>query len=152
MIGKAGTRSSSDRTKTEPTDVVLCLGIFCLIGVACRHLLRTTRVPYTVALLIIGIALGCLGLLLHSPSCLPHRFLFSLLSTFALQLGYVESVAWNELSWMNSSYSKQIPKAAMQQWKLFSCSTTEILNETELAFRLASLSWILLSLCSLHLA
>ncbi|XP_031387662.1 sodium/hydrogen exchanger 7-like isoform X2 [Punica granatum] len=46
---------------TAPTDVLLCVGVFCVIGVACRHLLGSTRVPYTVALLILSIAIGCLG-------------------------------------------------------------------------------------------
>jgi CHASE2 domain-containing sensor protein len=40
---------------------VLFFGLSLLLGIACRHLLRGTRVPYTVALLVVGIALGSLG-------------------------------------------------------------------------------------------
>jgi hypothetical protein len=32
-----------------------------VLGIASRHLLRGTRVPYTVALLVLGVALGSLG-------------------------------------------------------------------------------------------
>lgn len=46
----------------NPTDAVVFFGICLVLGIASRHLLRGTRVPYTVALLIIGIALGSLGL------------------------------------------------------------------------------------------
>ncbi|KAF9677498.1 hypothetical protein SADUNF_Sadunf08G0114000 [Salix dunnii] len=35
-------------------------GLPLVLGIACRHMLRGTRVPYTVALLVIGIALGSL--------------------------------------------------------------------------------------------
>ncbi|XP_075659862.1 sodium/hydrogen exchanger 8-like isoform X3 [Castanea sativa] len=42
----------------NPTDAVLFFGISLVLGITCRHLLRGTRVPYTVALLILGIALG----------------------------------------------------------------------------------------------
>ncbi|XP_015957926.1 sodium/hydrogen exchanger 8 [Arachis duranensis] len=42
----------------NPSDAVVFFGISMVLGIACRHLLRGTRVPYTVALLIIGIALG----------------------------------------------------------------------------------------------
>lgn len=43
---------------SKPTDAVLFGGISLLIGVSCRTLLRRTSIPYTVVLLIIGIALG----------------------------------------------------------------------------------------------
>ncbi|XP_043695377.1 sodium/hydrogen exchanger 8 isoform X2 [Telopea speciosissima] len=42
----------------EPSDAVVFFGISLALGIASRHLLRGTRVPYTVALLIIGIGLG----------------------------------------------------------------------------------------------
>ncbi|KAK1553292.1 hypothetical protein Q3G72_032289 [Acer saccharum] len=44
----------------NPSDAVLFVGISLVLGIASRHLLRGTRVPYTVALLVIGIALGSL--------------------------------------------------------------------------------------------
>ncbi|KAJ4961188.1 hypothetical protein NE237_021098 [Protea cynaroides] len=44
-----------------PSDAVVFVGISLALGIASRHLLRGTRVPYTVALLIIGIGLGSLG-------------------------------------------------------------------------------------------
>lgn len=52
-----------ESTVTEdynPSDAVIFVGISLVLGIACRHLLRGTRVPYTVALLVIGIALGSL--------------------------------------------------------------------------------------------
>ncbi|KAH9794274.1 Sodium/hydrogen exchanger 7 [Citrus sinensis] len=55
---KSGGGSSS--SEGNPTDAVIFVGISLVLGIACRHLLRGTRVPYTVALLIIGIALGSL--------------------------------------------------------------------------------------------
>ncbi|XP_042484724.1 sodium/hydrogen exchanger 8-like [Macadamia integrifolia] len=45
----------------EPSDAVVFVGISLALGVASRHLLRGNGVPYTVALLIIGIALGSLA-------------------------------------------------------------------------------------------
>ncbi|KAB1216544.1 Sodium/hydrogen exchanger 7 [Morella rubra] len=47
--------SSSD---SNPTDAVIFVGLCLVLGIASRHLLRGTRVPYTVALLVCGIALG----------------------------------------------------------------------------------------------
>nr|ADK60916.1 plasma membrane Na+/H+ transporter [Distichlis spicata] len=44
----------------EPDDAVLFVGVSLVLGIASRHLLRGTRVPYTVALLVLGIALGSL--------------------------------------------------------------------------------------------
>nr|XP_043623199.1 sodium/hydrogen exchanger 8-like [Erigeron canadensis]XP_043623200.1 sodium/hydrogen exchanger 8-like [Erigeron canadensis]XP_043623201.1 sodium/hydrogen exchanger 8-like [Erigeron canadensis] len=44
----------------NPTDAVLFVGISLVLGIASRHLLRGTRVPYTVALLVLGIAMGSL--------------------------------------------------------------------------------------------
>ncbi|XP_050375031.1 sodium/hydrogen exchanger 8 isoform X3 [Argentina anserina] len=41
-----------------PSDAVAFVGLCLVLGIACRHLLRGTRVPYTVALLILGIAIG----------------------------------------------------------------------------------------------
>ncbi|XP_052204610.1 sodium/hydrogen exchanger 8 isoform X2 [Diospyros lotus] len=47
-----------ESSTSNPTDAVIFVGISLVLGIACRHLLRGTRVPYTVALLILGIALG----------------------------------------------------------------------------------------------
>ncbi|KAE8730062.1 Sodium/hydrogen exchanger 7 [Hibiscus syriacus] len=47
-------------SSSEPVDAVIFVGISLVLGIACRHLLRGTRVPYTVALLIIGLGLGSL--------------------------------------------------------------------------------------------
>lgn len=44
----------------EPDDAVLFVGVSLVVGIASRHLLRGTRVPYTVALLVLGVALGSL--------------------------------------------------------------------------------------------
>lgn len=48
----------------EPDDAVVFVGVSLVLGIASRHLLRGTRVPYTVALLILGVGLGSLGLYL----------------------------------------------------------------------------------------
>lgn len=47
--------------ESSPVDAVLFVGMSLVLGIASRHLLRGTRVPYTVALLVIGIALGSIG-------------------------------------------------------------------------------------------
>ncbi|VYS51781.1 unnamed protein product [Arabidopsis thaliana] len=52
--------SSSSKLESSPVDAVLFVGMSLVLGIASRHLLRGTRVPYTVALLVIGIALGSL--------------------------------------------------------------------------------------------
>ncbi|XP_020576651.1 sodium/hydrogen exchanger 7-like [Phalaenopsis equestris] len=49
-----------EETMGEPRDAVIFFGISLVLGIACRHILKGTRVPYTVALLICGIALGSL--------------------------------------------------------------------------------------------
>ncbi|KAM1085081.1 hypothetical protein ACFX13_011061 [Malus domestica] len=45
-------------SSSDPTNAVAFLGLCLVLGIACRHLLLGTRVPYTVALLILGIGLG----------------------------------------------------------------------------------------------
>lgn len=52
--------SSAASDEWNPTDTVLFFGLSLVLGIACRHMLRGTRVPYTVALLVIGIGLGSL--------------------------------------------------------------------------------------------
>ncbi|KAK4851483.1 hypothetical protein QYF36_015608 [Acer negundo] len=52
--------STGSEENGNPSDAVLFFGICLVLGIASRHLLRGTRVPYTVALLVIGIALGSL--------------------------------------------------------------------------------------------
>ncbi|KAM7484764.1 hypothetical protein LguiA_000773 [Lonicera macranthoides] len=47
-------------SSTNITDAVIFFGISLVLGIASRHLLRGTRVPYTVALLVCGIGLGSL--------------------------------------------------------------------------------------------
>ncbi|XP_048318425.2 sodium/hydrogen exchanger 8 isoform X2 [Ziziphus jujuba] len=56
ILEEEGSSSSS----SNPTDAVIFVGLCLVAGIACRHILRGTRVPYTVALLVIGIALGSL--------------------------------------------------------------------------------------------
>ncbi|CAN6828128.1 unnamed protein product [Brassica oleracea] len=58
---------SSSEGESTPVDAVLFVGMSLVLGIASMHLLRGTRVPYTVALVVIGIALGSLG----SISILP---------------------------------------------------------------------------------
>ncbi|XAR48001.1 hypothetical protein NMG60_11030667 [Bertholletia excelsa] len=47
-------------SSSNPTDAVIFVGLSLALGIACRQVLRGTRVPYTVALLILGTALGSL--------------------------------------------------------------------------------------------
>ncbi|KAI5677920.1 hypothetical protein M9H77_08870 [Catharanthus roseus] len=51
---------SSSTSSSNPTDAVIFFGFSLASGTACRHFLRSSKVPYTVALLILGIALGSL--------------------------------------------------------------------------------------------
>ncbi|XP_058108443.1 sodium/hydrogen exchanger 8-like isoform X1 [Magnolia sinica] len=46
--------------ENSPDNAVIFFGVSLVLGIASRHLLSGTRVPYTVALLILGIALGSL--------------------------------------------------------------------------------------------
>ncbi|KAJ3672840.1 hypothetical protein LUZ60_006214 [Juncus effusus] len=46
--------------EATPEDAVIFVGVSLVLGIASRHLLHGTRVPYTVALLILGIAMGSL--------------------------------------------------------------------------------------------
>nr|QOI16611.1 Na+/H+ antiporter [Zea mays] len=46
--------------EAEPDNAVLFVGVSLVLGIASRHLLRGTRVPYTGALLVLGVALGSL--------------------------------------------------------------------------------------------
>ncbi|XP_048554183.1 sodium/hydrogen exchanger 8-like isoform X1 [Triticum urartu] len=43
---------------SSPDDAVLFFGVSLVLGIGCRHLLRGTRVPYTAALLVLGVSLG----------------------------------------------------------------------------------------------
>ncbi|PNY10637.1 sodium/hydrogen exchanger 7-like protein [Trifolium pratense] len=52
--------SASSENHSNPSDAVIFFGLSLTLGIACRHFLRGTRVPYTVALLILGIVLGSL--------------------------------------------------------------------------------------------
>ena len=52
---------ASSPSSSNPTDAVIFVAICLVLGIACRQLLQGTKVPYTVALLILGIALGSLG-------------------------------------------------------------------------------------------
>ncbi|CAK9155850.1 unnamed protein product, partial [Ilex paraguariensis] len=52
--------SEEQSSSSNPTDAVIFVGISLVLGIACRHVLRGTRVPYTVALLVLGIGMGSL--------------------------------------------------------------------------------------------
>uniref|UniRef100_A0A5B7A4E3 Cyclic nucleotide-binding domain-containing protein n=1 Tax=Davidia involucrata TaxID=16924 RepID=A0A5B7A4E3_DAVIN len=52
--------SGEESSSSNPSDAVIFFGISLVLGIASRHVLRGTRVPYTVALLILGIGLGSL--------------------------------------------------------------------------------------------
>ncbi|KAI4308480.1 hypothetical protein L6164_031554 [Bauhinia variegata] len=57
--------SASASASSSPSDAVIFFGLSLAFGIACRHLLSGTRVPYTVALLILGLALGSLDYFTH---------------------------------------------------------------------------------------
>ncbi|XP_031491543.1 sodium/hydrogen exchanger 8 isoform X2 [Nymphaea colorata] len=50
-----------ENSSAGPEVAVIFAGVSLVLGIASRHLLRGTRVPYTVALLILGIALGAVA-------------------------------------------------------------------------------------------
>ncbi|XP_016537475.2 LOW QUALITY PROTEIN: sodium/hydrogen exchanger 8-like [Capsicum annuum] len=52
--------TTAESSGSDPTNAVIFVGISLLLGIACRHVLRGTRVPYSVALLVLGIGLGAL--------------------------------------------------------------------------------------------
>ncbi|KAF3430995.1 hypothetical protein FNV43_RR25725 [Rhamnella rubrinervis] len=54
-------------SSSNPTNAVIFVGLSLAVGIASRQLLRGTRVPYTVALLIVGVILGSLGVLSLAP-------------------------------------------------------------------------------------
>lgn len=56
-----------EEKSSNPSDGVIFVGICLVLGIASRQLLRGTRVPYTVALLILGIGLGSLGIIQLLP-------------------------------------------------------------------------------------
>ncbi|KAF8655896.1 hypothetical protein HU200_060850 [Digitaria exilis] len=75
----------------EPDDAVLFVGVSLVLGIASRHLLRGTRVPYTVALLVLGVALGSLGANIN-PDLLLAVFLPALLfeSSFSMEIHQIK--------------------------------------------------------------
>lgn len=51
---------AADTEAVGPQVAVLFVGVSLFVGMASRHLLKNTSIPYTVALLILGIGLGSL--------------------------------------------------------------------------------------------
>ena len=51
----------------SPEVALLFIGVSLALGALSRQLLRNTRVPYTVAILVIGVGLGALGMR-HLPA------------------------------------------------------------------------------------
>ncbi|KAJ0095731.1 hypothetical protein Patl1_15672 [Pistacia atlantica] len=108
ILGEESGSNSGSNESGNPTDAVIFVAISLVLGIASRHLLRGTRVPYTVALLVIGIALGSLeygtshrlgkigdGIRLWStidPDLLLAVFLPALLfeSSFAMELHQIK--------------------------------------------------------------
>ncbi|KAM0854259.1 hypothetical protein ACQ4PT_050537 [Festuca glaucescens] len=86
-------------TAGKPDDAVLFAGVSLKLGTVCRHLLCGTRVPYTIALLILGVALGSLGANIN-PDLLLAAFLPALLfeSAFSMdahQIKFTFPYDWN---------------------------------------------------------
>ncbi|XP_057996548.1 sodium/hydrogen exchanger 8 [Hevea brasiliensis] len=86
--------SSFPSENSNPTDAVIFFVLCLVLGVASRHALRGTRVPYTVALLAIGIALGSLGANID-PDILLAVFLPALLfeSSFSMEMHQIKPCA-----------------------------------------------------------
>lgn len=57
----SSTAPEASAAETEPQVAILFIGVSMFLGMASRHLLGGTVVPYTVALLLLGIGLGGLG-------------------------------------------------------------------------------------------
>lgn len=64
----SGSATTNSSESVGPQVAILFIGVSMCLGVVCRQLLKGTRVPYTVALLLLGIAIGGLGSCLSSPS------------------------------------------------------------------------------------
>lgn len=74
----ASAPSSGTGSETEqPQVAILFIGVSLFLGMASRHLLGGTVIPYTVALLLLGIALGGLGEFLLSLSKVLDSFVCS---------------------------------------------------------------------------
>ncbi|KAJ0988445.1 hypothetical protein J5N97_006801 [Dioscorea zingiberensis] len=100
--------TSKEASSSSPEDALIFVGISLLLGIASRHLLRGTRVPYTIALLILGVALGSLEYGTHNglgrlgdsiriwarinPNLLLFGFLPALLfeSSFAMEVHQIK--------------------------------------------------------------
>nr|CAD20320.1 putative Na/H antiporter [Cymodocea nodosa] len=55
-----GTVTGEVKSESSPQDGIIFVGVSLVLGIASRHVLRGTRVPYTVALLLLGVGLGAL--------------------------------------------------------------------------------------------
>ncbi|KAM0936277.1 putative cyclic nucleotide-binding domain, cation/H+ exchanger, rmlC-like jelly roll [Dioscorea sansibarensis] len=100
--------TSKGGSSAAPEDAVIFVGISLVLGIASRHLLGGTRVPYTVALLLLGVGLGSLEYGTHSglgrvgnsirmwaninPNLLLFGFLPALLfeSSFAMEVHQIK--------------------------------------------------------------
>ncbi|XP_038716122.1 sodium/hydrogen exchanger 8-like isoform X2 [Tripterygium wilfordii] len=61
ILDEANSRSSpSSPSDSKPADAVIFFGLSLVLGIACRHVLRGTKVPYTVALLVGGVTIGAI--------------------------------------------------------------------------------------------
>ncbi|KAG5557603.1 hypothetical protein RHGRI_007753 [Rhododendron griersonianum] len=92
---------SSSSSSSNPTNTVIFVGISLVLGIVSRHLLRGTRVPYTVALLILGIGLRSL---VHFINQFPQLEKGDLLIKthqlgLANQLHSISSVRWYGDGW-----------------------------------------------------
>jgi hypothetical protein len=74
--------------EAEPEDAVLFVGVSLVLGIASRHLLRGTHVPYTVALLVLGVTLGSLGKAAFHSSFIRLSFSSSNLSTNGMEWNF----------------------------------------------------------------
>ncbi|XP_050375033.1 sodium/hydrogen exchanger 7 isoform X5 [Argentina anserina] len=60
-------RKSVEDDGSSPSDAIAFVGLCLVLGIACRQVLRGTKVPYTVALLILGILVGSIAFGTHIP-------------------------------------------------------------------------------------
>ena len=54
--------SMETESESSPELPILFIGVALVLGLLCRHLLKGTRIPYTGALLVLGIAMGAAGI------------------------------------------------------------------------------------------
>lgn len=75
MVSMAPEPAATGTEVVGPQVAILFVGVSLFLGMACRHLLHGTRVPYTVALLLLGIGIGGLGQLFFCVTSIGMNYI-----------------------------------------------------------------------------